>query len=66
MSDIDLTDYVEIGAKAFVEEQTVYDWDRSTDIYRHNIREQVLPIVTAVINAYREAHPDIDLDWLEG
>lgn len=64
--DLDLTDYVEVGAKAYVENSTHYDWDRSTDLYKHAVREEVLPIVQAVLDAYVEAHPALDLDWLEG
>lgn len=64
--DLDLTDYVDIGARAYVEDQKAYDWDKTGEVYKHIVREQVLPIVTAVIAAYVENHPALDLDWLEG
>lgn len=64
--DLDLTDYVDVGAQEYVKHHTQYDWERLTDMQKFNAREIVMPIVQVVIAAYVEAHPSVDLDWLEG
>lgn len=66
MSEIDLTDYVEIGAKAYIKTHSQYDWEKLTELQKYNAREVVLPVVQEVIEAYVENHPDLDIDWLEG
>ena len=71
ISDIDLTDYVNVGARAWVEATTALDWDKIPEIHetatdKHDLRNMVLPIVSAVIEEYKKNHPETDLGWLEG
>jgi hypothetical protein len=68
---IDLTDYVNVGARAYIEAHSVVDWEKipemsNAGINRHDLREYMLPVVQAVIEAYVEAHPETDIAFLEG
>jgi hypothetical protein len=70
-NETDLTDYVNVGAKAHIESHTALDWNKIPDISaevtdKNDLREWVLPIVAAVIEAYKEANPKTDLSWLDG
>jgi hypothetical protein len=62
----DLTDYVDLGARSYVDAHTAYDWEKLPPHTQMVFREHVLPIVADVLAKYVENHPEIDLDWLEG
>lgn len=60
MTDIDLTDYVEIGAQAWWDsKETGFAWsDIEDQMFKHIARDAVLPVVAAVIAAYDKSHPN--------
>lgn len=62
MSELDLTDYVTIAAKTWAKP---YDWDELPENVKYEAREQVLPIVTVVLEAWQKNHPgEEDTSWL--
>jgi hypothetical protein len=66
VTEFDLTDYVAIGARAFVDTQTAYNWDKLDEMAQHSFRELLLPVVSVVIAEYRKNHASSDLSFLEG
>jgi hypothetical protein len=66
MSETDLTDYVELAARTWVAEHTVYNWEKLDSLNQHAYLEALLPIVTVILNEYKKHHSAEDLSFLGG
>lgn len=67
MNEMDLTDYVNVAARALFEyNQDKVKWDNVLEgVFKNEIRNVALPVVIAVIEAYSKAHPNRMGDFLD-
>lgn len=66
---IDLTDYVDVGAAAWFAEKApegVVWADVEDQVFKNDVRTMILPIVSAVLEAYNSQNKPNDYDFLGG
>jgi hypothetical protein len=66
MPEFDMSDYVDLAAQAFVAETTVYDWNKLPEVTKHQYREVMLPVTTAILDEYKKNHSAHDFSFLDG